>query len=57
MKLIGEGGDYSKMRKAEYGHDAYGNPIIPEAGWTIVPEGEPIVKGDKPFDVYAGWMK
>jgi len=57
MRLISEGGDYSKMPRAEYGHDAYSNPTIPENGYVLVPEGEPIVKSDKPFDVYAGWMK
>lgn len=57
MNLIGEGGDYSKMLRAEYGHDAYGNPVIPESGYALVPQGERIANGDKPFDVYAGWVE
>lgn len=56
VKLIPDGGDYSKMPYAEYGHDAYGNPVTPEVGYILVAKGETIIPGDKPFDVYAGWV-
>jgi hypothetical protein len=48
---------YELMTQPEYGHDCSMTPIQPEAGYAIVPKGEVIQKGDKPWDVFAGWIK
>jgi len=32
-------------------------PLIPEPGYALLPEGEAIKRGDKPYDYYAGWIQ
>ena len=57
MKLISEGEYYSKMVKAKYGHDAYGNKIEAPKAHFIINESEQLLPGDLVFDVYSGWLK
>jgi len=44
------------MRTAEYGCDAYGNKVIPPAGWVVIEKHSALQDGDQPFDVYSGWL-
>lgn len=56
MRVLDSNDRYELMAQPRYGFDCYGDPVIPQAGYSLVPEGDQILKGDKPFDVYAGWM-
>lgn len=40
-----------------YGFDRNNNRVVPEKGYALVAEGDVIKTGDKPFDIYAGWME
>ena len=53
-RLIPDGECYTKMEKAVYGCDAFGNRVVVDDGYRLVAPNEPIVEGDRPFDVYAG---
>jgi ribA/ribD-fused uncharacterized protein len=55
MKLD-EKGNYTPWEQPEYGYDAEGEKVNPEDGFRLLPKGELIRAGDKPFDVYSGWL-
>jgi len=57
MKLISEGECYSKMIKAEYGYDAYGNKIEAPKAHFVINESEQLLPNDLVFDIYSGWLK
>jgi len=47
---------YVKMDQPAYGHDAYGNKVVPPDGWSVLNRLSYLMEGDRPFDVYAGWL-
>lgn len=57
MRLLDDNDRYELLAQPEYGHDGYGNPVIPEPGYVLVREGDRITNRDRPFDVYAGWIE
>lgn len=56
-RLLSDDDNYLRMPQPEYGFDAFGNAVVPEHGFGLVSKGSVILKGDKSFDVYAGWME
>ncbi len=54
--LINDEDPCIEMDQILYGHDAYGNKVVMPDGWSIVNKLEYLKKGDRPFDVYAGWL-
>lgn len=38
-----------------YAVDVDGNPIVPEEGWKILPEGHKLVSGHRRYDSAAIW--
>jgi len=43
-------------RTSGYGFHADGQAINPPEGHKTVVWGEPLQVGDRPFDVYSGWL-
>ena len=42
---------------APYGRTPEDEPVPEEPGWRLLDDGEVILKGDQPYDIYAGWIK
>lgn len=57
MRTLDEFDRFELMAQPRYGRDCYGDPITPENGYSLIDEGDTIQKGDKPWDVFAGWME
>lgn len=55
--LIDETYDFARHGRLQYGFDAFKDPLIPEPGWGLVPEGTLLQEGDKLFDIYKGWIE
>jgi hypothetical protein len=55
--LTSDQDNYAYLPKALYGFDATGDEVKPEPGYRLVNQGEQINEGDKPFDVYSGWIQ
>lgn len=56
MMKLDKHGNFEPWVQPNYGYDAYDNQIIAEDGWYILPRLTKILDGDKPFDVYSGWV-
>lgn len=41
----------------KYGYDLLDNPVVVEDGYKLLSPGVLILLGDKPFDVYSGWLE
>jgi hypothetical protein len=49
-------GNFSPWTQPAYGMAANNEPVTPPTGYRLVNLGERLVTGDRPFDVYAGWL-
>ena len=57
MELLKENYNQEEHGILKYGHDAYGNKLEAEEEYKILNKGEIIKEGDKPFDIYSGWLE
>ncbi len=55
MKLD-EQGNFNPWVQPKYGMDANDQAVKAPKGYVLLEERVPILRGDKVFDVYAGWM-
>lgn len=39
-----------------YGRNINGNAVVVPDGWQIVKENSSLKKGDRPYDIYAGFL-
>ena len=53
---LNEYGNYEPWIQPDYGNGPDGVAVQPEPGFAVLPQGAVILPGDRPFDVYSGWI-
>jgi hypothetical protein len=56
MMTLNAQGNFDPWVQPAYGHDASDNPVNPPRGYRVVPWNTRLQIGDRPFDVYSGWL-
>ncbi len=56
MMKLDSHGNFEPWIQPEYGCDAEDKKVKPPRGHKIIKFGDILKKGDRPFDVYSGWL-